>query len=133
MSKENSKEPFIASFFKSQAASILATLTDFLSYFFLTDLIGFWYIGSNIISSTLGAIVSFTLGRNWAFKKTDVRKREQIFRYAITSISSLLLNTAGLYLLVEWGGFDDFYSKLFVSFIIGITFNFLMFRYFVFK
>ncbi len=129
----DSKEPLIGSFLRSQAASFAATMTDFLSFLFLTEIIGFWYIASNVVSSVLGAIVSFTLGRNWAFKKTDVRKRGQIFRYAITSLLSLLLNTAGLYVLTEWGGMHYFYSKVFVSFLIGVSFNFLMFRYFVFK
>lgn len=128
-----SKEPFIGSFFRSQAASFASSMTDFLTFLFLTEVVGLWYIASNVISSLLGAIVSFTLGRNWAFKKTDVRKRGQIFRYAITSISSLILNTAGLYMMTEWGGLHYFYSKVFVSLIIGVTFNFLMFRYFVFR
>ncbi len=127
------KVPFLTSFFRSQTASFVASAADFLMLVFLTEIVGFWYVSSTVLGGLTGAIVSFYLSRQWAFERTDDKKRWQIVRYALVSGTSLVLNTAGVYLLTEYMGSHYTISKLVISFLVGILFNFPMFRYFVFK
>jgi putative flippase GtrA len=85
------------------------------------------------IGSFFGACVSFSLGRNWAFRRKDGKMSHQAIKYLITSGTSLVLNTLGIYLLTEWTGLDPKISKVLISILVGIFFNFLMYRYFVYK
>ena len=129
----STRVPFVTSFFRSQMSSILATLIDFLVFIFLEKIILIYYVLAAGISAIAGAIVSFLLGRNWAFRKKDGHLTSQAFRYIITSSTSLLLNTYGIYLLTENLVIDPLYSKIIISLLVGVFFNFLMYRYFVYK
>ncbi len=100
---------------------------------FLTEITGFWYVISVTFGGITGGLISFFLSRNWAFEKKDERMSEQALRYIFTSGSSLLLNIGGVYVLTEYFGSHYAMSKVIVSAVVGIFFNFLMFRYFVFR
>lgn len=127
------REPFVGSFFRSQASSLIATSADYLILIFATELLGLWYVFSNLISGSVGACINFTLGRNWAFKRKESGLSGQAFRYAITSLINLGLTTGGLYLITEYLGFHYILSKVLVGIFVGSVFNFLMQRYFVFR
>jgi len=127
------KVPFVESFIKSQASSLIATIVDFTVLICLTELLGVYYVHSVAVGAAAGAIVSFYLGRNWAFKRKDGKLSYQAIRYLFTSSASLFLNTYGVFLITEGLGIDYIYSKLIVSFLVGVFFNFFMFRYFVYR
>lgn len=127
------KVPFLESFLKSQASSVLATAVDFAVLIGLTELLNVYYVHSVAIGAAAGAIVSFYLGRNWAFRRTDGKLSYQAIRYLFTSSASLFFNTYGVFLLTESCGIQYIYSKLIISFLVGVLFNFFMFRYFVYR
>lgn len=127
------KVPFFVSFWRSQATSVVSSTVDFGVYGILFYLISISYVISTATGNIGGAIVSFYLGRHWSFESTDGNKGWQAVRYAITSIASAVINTTGIYLLTENGSLHPTYSKIIISLLVGISFNFLMFRYFVFK
>jgi len=129
----NQKVPFFESFAKSQFSSVVATGVDFLVFIILKDLLGMYYVTASGISAFFGAVVSFTLGRNWAFRKKDGKLTHQAIKYALTSFMSILLNTVGIYLLTENLGTTPLVSKVIISILVGVFFNFLMYRYFVYK
>ena len=129
----NTKVPFFTSFFRSQMSSVIATAVDFSLFIFLERIFLVYYVLAAGISAVAGAIVSFMLGRNWAFRKKDGRLTSQAFRYIITSSTSLVLNTYGIYLMTEYLHLEPIVSKIFISFMVGVFFNFLMYRYFVYK
>lgn len=133
--KSDSKErvPFFTSFFRSQASSAVSTVFDFGSFGFLYYLLTVHYALSSGIGNILGAIVSFYLGRVWAFKRQDGKLSHQAIKYAITSLSSAFINTSGVVFLTETFGIEPIWSKAIVALLVGATFNFLMFRYFVYK
>ncbi|MEM9820937.1 MAG: GtrA family protein [Bacteroidota bacterium] len=112
---------------------MIATGCDFLIYLMLTKGLGFWYVGANVMAAFSGAVVNFLLGRYWAFESTQDAMHRQAFRYALVSGGSLLLNTLGIYLITEYLGIDDFYSKIIVSITIAITWNFGLQKIFVYK
>lgn len=125
--------PFVTSFLRSQVTSFTSSAVDFGVYGVLFYLVSINYAFSSAIGNIGGAIVSFYLGRNWAFKSTEGKTSHQAVKYAMTSLSSAGINTAGIVLLTENTNLHPTYSKIIVALIVGITFNFFMFRYFVFK
>ena len=127
------KTPFWTSLFRSQFASIVATTSDFLVTIVFTELLQIWYVISNACGAFTGAIVSFWLGRNWAFKRQSKNWIGQAFRYALVSLASMGLNTYGVYFLTETFDIQYIVSKTIVAIIVGICFNFFLFRYFVFR
>lgn len=129
----NEKTSFFTSFYRSQFASIVATVADFAVTIFFTEIFKIWYVFSTALGNLTGAIISFYLGRNWAFNRKNETVNWQAFRYGITSLISMGLNTSGVYLITENFGISYEISKVIMAVLIGISFNFLMFRYFVFK
>ncbi|MEM9545317.1 MAG: GtrA family protein [Bacteroidota bacterium] len=130
---EKVKVPFFTSFIRSQASSAVSTVFDFGSFGLLHYIFGIYYGYSTAAGNVFGAVVSFYLGRNWAFKRTDGKITHQAIRYAITSLSSAVINTSGVIFLTETYSLEPTISKAIVALIVGATFNFLMFRYFVYK
>lgn len=120
-------------FFRSQLSAFLATLIDFIIVILLTEVFYIWYVLSNAIGAFIGTVVSFTLGRYWVFSAQEKRMDVQAFRYALVSIGSLVLNTSGVYLITEGFQVNYVLSKVIVSLFVGIGFNFLLHKYFVFK
>ena len=131
-SEEPRKRP-IWTFLRSQLAAFIATLTDFLTVILLTEVFGLWYVFSNIVGASIGTIVSFLLGRYWVFLSVNRKIHHQAFRYILVSIGSLILNTLGVYLVTEGLEINYVYSKMIVSLLVGIGFNFVLHKYFVFK
>ena len=127
------KTPFWKSFYRSQFASIVATAADFFITIFFTEIFKLWYVVSNVFGAFTGAVISFLLGRNWAFNRTGKKWEWQAVRYGITSFLSINLNTYGVWFLTENADLHYTMSKVIVAIFIGLTFNFLMFRYFVFR
>lgn len=133
ISESDQKVPFVTSFWRSQATSLIASATDFGVYGFLLALIGINYAVASAIGNLCGAIVSFNLGRNWAFESKDGKITKQAIKYAIASICSAGLNTVVIVWLTKTLTIDPTVSKVISAILIGLTFNFLMFRYFVYK
>lgn len=130
---KNNKVPFTESFLKSQASSFIATAVDFAVLIFCTEILHIYYVLSTAIGSVVGAIISFFLGRNWAFRRKDGKFSYQALRYLFVSITSLFLNTNGVFFLTEYFDIQYIISKLIVSILVGVFFNFFMFRYFVYR
>lgn len=123
----------MTSFWRSQATSLMATAADFTLYGLLFYLFVINYVVASAFGNIAGAILSFYLGRNWSFKSQDGKVSTQAIKYAITSLASAGINSVGIYLLTENTILHPTHSKFIISLLVGITFNFFMFRYFVFK
>ena len=92
-----------------------------------------WYVYSNVVGATLGAITNFFLGRKWTFKAEEDSLSEQAGRYALVSAGSLGLNTFGLYALTEWTNFHYVLSKIIIGILVAVCFNYVMQKHFVFR
>jgi putative flippase GtrA len=127
------KPKILTSLFRYNIIAIAATATDFLIFIFLAKEMGVWYVASTFISAVTGGIVAFVLNRNWVFMSRDGRLTKQAAKYSIVWGSSILLNTLGLYLIVENTHLVEIVSKIIVSIVVGIGFNFLLNKFFVFN
>ena len=129
----DAKTPFLISWFRSHLVSVTATGVDFFATIFLTEALRIWYVASNVTGALTGGVVSFCLCRIWVFKRRDQRWHFQAVRYAFAICLSMILNTVGVWSLTETFHISYVFSKIATATVVGVTFNFFMFRYFVFR
>ena len=127
------KPKIITTFFRYNIVAILATIIDFLIFILLSEIFGIWYVASTFISAICGGIAAFVLNRNWAFMGKDGKLSNQATKYLVVWGGSILLNTLGLYLIVESIDIGSVISKIIVSAIVGIGYNFFMNKYLIFR
>lgn len=124
---------FFISFLKYQTAALIATLVDFGVFFILKDVFNVWYVYATAIGALMGAITNFILCRNWAFSAREKKLVNQIGRYIMVSLGSLLLNTVLVYVITELFKVHENYSRVITAILVAITYNFTLQKYFVFK
>ena len=104
---------------------------DFLVFYSLTTIGDVFYLVANIISVTIGIIISFILNKNLNFKVKDkVFKRFLIF--ISVGFSGLLLSSALLYFLIDNLAFEKTISK-FLSIVFVVLIQFLVNKFITFK
>jgi len=118
---------------KYNMVAIIATTVDYGVFLILSEAIHVWYLLASFIGLIAGGLTAFVLQRNWTFKKKDGKLSKQAIRFFFVWTTSIILNTVGLYLAVEYVEIQSIIAKATVSIIVGIGFNFLMNKYFVFK
>ena len=113
-------------FLKAQAASIIATAVDFLTTIILVEVFGCWYVAANITGTVLGALTHFSLGRHWVFGAADRKIRSQALKYLLVWVVYLLLSTAGVFLITNYGGINYIISKVIVAVTMSISYNYFL-------
>lgn len=123
----------LTTFFRYNIVAGFATAVDFAILIMFTEVLGIWYVISASIGAVAGGITAFIFQRNWAFMKKDGKLSVQAVKYLLVWIVSILLNVAGVFILVDFLGYQYILSKVIVAVIIGIGFNFIMQKYFIFR
>lgn len=80
---------------------------NLLSMYIFTSIIGIWYITSAILAFILSLLITFFIQKIWTFRDSIfevAHARRQAILYTISSTSFLVLNTALLYILVDFFG-----------------------------
>lgn len=104
----------------------MATATNLLFLFILTDFIGVWYVVSAVFSYLVSFIVSFSMQKYWTFKdNSSDRIGSQAIWYISVTTANLGLNTLGIFLLVHYGHFHYLLAQLIVSLLIAIESYFI--------
>ncbi len=88
-----------------------------------------------VLGAACGAVANFTLGRRWMFRRDGGPGRgasAQAARYALVSLTSLLCNALGEYVLHERAGMQYQLARVAVSVLVSVLWNFPMQRHFVF-
>ena len=127
------KVPLFTSFLRYNASAYTATLCDYGMFLFCLMVLNIYYPIATFIGGVTGATVAFLLGRNWTFKNKEVVITKQSAKFLAVVAGSILLNTAGVYLVTETFGIDEKVSKIIVAAVIGLCYNFPLQRYFVFR
>ena len=120
-------------FLKAQASSIIASGFDFLTTVLLVELAGVHALPASIEGSVCGGIINFVINRLWVFNGNQHKTTVQMLRYAMVWVGSLSLNASGYWLLIHFTGLYYVLSKLLVSILVGVLFNYVLQKRFVFK
>jgi len=121
------------SFLRYNIAALLATAGDFLTLVSLTELAGIWYLLSTGLGALVGAIIAFTLGRNWAFVSKKASKSKQALKYGLVALGSLALNTLGVFFFTDVLEIQYIISKSITAGIVALGYNYPLSKYYTFK
>jgi putative flippase GtrA len=119
-------------FLKAQLSSLLATAVDFLLMVACVEFVRMHYIAGVVVGAFGGAFTNFVINRHWSFAVANASLRVQALKYALVWTGSLLLNVFGVYLLTGLGGFSYILSKIIVAVSVGLGFNYLLQKQYVF-
>ncbi len=123
----------IALLLKYGVSGLLSLGTSLVFLYIFTELLHMWYLIGAVCAFVPAFLVSFSLQKFWTFEnQSRVDIRAQIIKYAVTIFSALLLNMLLLYLLVEHVRLHYIIAQ-FISGIAIAIYNFLFYRYIVFK
>ena len=120
-------------FIKAQAVSLTASFIDFLITVLVVELLHCWYVWGAIAGTVAGGVAYFSLGRVWVFAAAEKKMLPQMFRYLLVWVGYLLLNASCVFLITRYGGANYIVSKVCVSIILGISYNYGLQKKFVFK
>lgn len=118
---------------KAQAASLAGTAVDFLVTISCVEGLRIWYLAATVLGNTAGGITNFYLGRHLVFEAAQHNAQLQGMRYFLVWLGSMLLNASGVYLFTQVLHINYLYSKIAVSLLVGIGFNYVLQLHFVFK
>ncbi|MBI4087897.1 glycosyltransferase [Candidatus Kaiserbacteria bacterium] len=111
----------------------IATGVNLLALYVLVHVLEMWYLTSSIIAFFVGFIASFTLQKFWTFKdrRRDVMRKQLVIYLAIVLVN-LILNTALVYIFVEYGKLWPLVAQALAALIIAFE-GFFAYKYFVFR
>jgi len=122
----------MATFLKAQVASLSASIFDFLTTLVCTQYLHFWYVAGSATGTIVGGVINFSMGRHWVFDAGEKRVYSQITKYVLVWTGNLILTTTGVYLVTHYLNFNYIISKIIVTSTVGVTYNYLMQKKFVF-
>jgi len=122
----------VREFIKVQIGSILGNAADFLVTILCTELGLSWYLISNILGNCTGGIIQFALSRQWIFKKSKSGIPGQLLKFLLFFLGNIFLSAAGIYFFTQYLHIHYIISKLLSSFLLGLSYNYYMQKYFVF-
>lgn len=120
-------------FIRAQASSLISSATDFLVTVLMVEVFKLPPVAAGAIGTTTGGVLNFTLGRNWVFKSKEHSVPVQAFRYLLVWVGNLVLNVGGLALMVHVFKVNYVFSKILVSLLVGVFYNYVLQGKYVFK
>lgn len=120
------------SFLKLQAASIAGSIMDYLMTIVLVSWFHWGYVVASLLGNIFGATTLFLLCRNWIFRMGKGSVYVQIFRFILVFAGNMLLASIGIYLLTHFMHLYYVLSKTIISVFLGVSYNYIMKKRFVF-
>lgn len=120
-------------FYKAQLSALIATAVDFTITILLVESLKICYLIATTFGAFGGVMINFIINKHWSFKDNGEGFKAQGIKYLLVWIGSICLNVYGSNLLFKLNTTSYIYSKIIVSIIVGITFNYTFQKYYVFK
>ena len=124
-------------FIKAQFSAFLGGAVDYFIMVFFTQIFNLHYTISIAIGGVIGAIVNFSLNKKWTFYSKDILYKnpmsEQLMKFVLVVVNSILLKSSGTYLITTFLGFDYRISRIATDLFVSIVFNYTMQKYWVFR
>jgi putative flippase GtrA len=121
------------SFGRSILTSIFTTALDFGTLTGLVELFGVNYVVATFLGTVVGFLANFTINRVWAFAATASPMHWQFVRVLPVQGGSTGLQTLGVWLFTRFVGFQYMASKIVVSALVYLGWNYPMNRFWVFR
>ncbi|MBQ7441157.1 MAG: GtrA family protein, partial [Prevotella sp.] len=102
----------IITFCKAQLSAQIATVVDFTVTALLAELFGIWYLIATFVGALSGGVVNCIVNYHWVFKAQELKKQFVAIKYLFVWCGSILLNTAGTYVLTELSAQHYLISKV---------------------
>jgi putative flippase GtrA len=123
----------IITFAKAQIASLAASIVDYWCTVIGVELVGLWYVWASALGTIIGGITNFSLGRNWVFRQKERARHRQMIKYLVVWMGYLLLTTCGVFLLTHYTHLNYIFSKVSVSLVMAVSYNYPLQKKFVFR
>ena len=123
----------MSTFLKANIASLTASFCDYLFTLILKEFLLFDPLQASITGTVIGGIINFNISRRWVFEYGESLVFHQGKKYLITWVGNLIINTAGVYLLIRFAGLFYMAAKLITSFAVAVGYNYPMQKKYVFK
>jgi len=124
-------------FAKAQFSAFVGGLTDYAIMIFFTEVFHVHYTISIAIGGVIGALVNFTLNKQWTFRSKSIpytsSLKKQLLKFIVVVINSIVLKSSGTYLVTTFLGFDYKISRIFIDLFVSIIFNYNLQKFWVFK
>lgn len=135
MNLMNKRKQFYV-FAKAQVSAFIGGILDYLIMIACTELFHIHYTISILIGGVIGAVLNFSINRYWTFPSTIPYQSPagvQLIKFIFVVGGSIMLKSAGTYLLVNWLITDYKISRILVDIIVSLGFNYTLQTYWVFK
>lgn len=99
----------------------------------LVELFGVWYGAASIIGNVSGAVTNFMIGRLWVFEARHKSSVQQAWKYALVWAGYVTINFLLLILVKDIFNVNYKYAKVLVAVVVGVTYNYMLQRKFVFR
>lgn len=94
----------------------------YLTLYCLTEYADVWYLASVITASALCHVTNFTLQKIWTFQNKEVDAiTTQAIKYLAMAVSFMLINSASIYVLVEFVRLQYLVAALIMTIILSIV------------
>lgn len=124
-------------FIKAQLSAFFGGMVDYLIMIFFTEIFHLHYTISIAIGGVIGAIVNFSLNNKWTFYSKDIPYKnsvsEQLMKFVLVVINSILLKSSGTYFIATYLGFDYRISRIAADLFVSIALNYTLQKYWVFR
>ncbi len=119
-------------FFRFAISGGIATLVDIALLYALTEWAEVWYLISSVFSFLVGSITHFAISRRWVFTNSNKPFWQQYKSFFVIHLGGLAINTAVLFLLVEYGKIYYILAKV-ITVLCGVSWTYWANRKFTFK
>jgi putative flippase GtrA len=120
------------SFLKVQAASIAGSVVDYLATIVLVSWFHWGFVEASVCGNIFGAAALFVLCRKWIFRPDKGNVRLQIVRFIGVFFGNMILASGGIYILTHFLHIHYIISKTIMSVLLGVSYNYIMQKKFVF-
>lgn len=120
-------------FIKAQLASLSASIIDYSTFLLLNKL---FHVPGQLATAagvTAGGIFNFTVNRRWVFAGTEKNRWGQAAKYILVWCGNFCLNVGGYKVLSQTVNWDPAIIKVLVSLTVGLSYNYILQKRFVFK
>ncbi|MDO4925497.1 MAG: GtrA family protein [Turicibacter sp.] len=118
-------------FIKFGIVGVLNTAINWI-IFIILNMVGIYYIFSNIIAYSLSTLNSYLWNSKWVFKYNGNDIKETTVKFIVLNVIGLILNTSILYILVDIVGLYKIVALIITTTIVMIL-NYFINKLWVFK